>query len=93
MKKNVYLSIRENKEISLIKIFRNMKLIVSTKTKKIEKGTIIVQEFLDDENSKKSYEVTTIIKNSPINTQLVCKYLADYIFENFEKLAEGIQVL
>lgn len=89
----LYLCNRENKETNIIKIFRNMKLIVSTKTKKTEKGTLIVQEFLDDENFKKSYEVTTIIKNSPINTQLVCKSLADYIFENFEKLSENIQVL
>ncbi len=70
-----------------------MDLIVKTQTKKIQKGTLIVQEFLNAETSKNFWEVTTIIKNSPINTQRVSKYLADYIFENFEKLVENIKVL
>ena len=89
----LYLCNRENKETNIIKFFKIMDLVVKTQTKKIQKGTLIMQEFLNDETFEKFWEVTVIIKNSPINTQRVCKYLANYIFENFEKLAENIEVL
>ena len=65
--------------------------VTNTKIKKLEKGTIIVQEFSNCNTNKKFYEVTFFIKNSSIripDTQRITKSRADYLFENFEKLIE-----
>ena len=72
-----------NKELGLIKNFKNMTQLIKTQTKEIEKGTLRIEKILEKDSKIPCYIGTFKAKNSDY-TQVIIKRFSKFSMNYLE---------
>lgn len=90
MKKNFFISekisifvLEKNKELRLIKNFKNMTQLIKTQTKETEKGTLRIEKILEKDSKIPYYIGTFKAKNSDY-TQVIIKRFSKFSMNYLE---------
>ena len=75
--------LEKNKELGLIKSFKNMAQVVRTRTKEIEKGTLRIEKILEKDFKIPYYIGTFKAKNSDY-TQVIIKRFSKFSMNYLE---------